>query len=41
MSDLGEVFAGRALGDGLVGVQERTGLARLARALSVEFARHM
>jgi hypothetical protein len=36
-----EVFAGRALGDGLVRVQEWTGFPRLARALPVEFAGHM
>jgi hypothetical protein len=35
---LGEVLARRALGDGLVRVQERAGLARLARALPVELA---
>jgi hypothetical protein len=36
-----EVFAGRALGDGLVRVQEWTGFSSLARALPVEFAWHM
>lgn len=35
---LGEVLARRALGHGLVRVQERTGLSSLAGALAVEFA---
>jgi len=38
---LGEVLAGRALRQRLVRVQEGAGLARLARALPVEFAGHV
>lgn len=37
----GEVLARRPLSDGFVGVEEGTGLARLACALAVEFARYM
>jgi hypothetical protein len=36
-----EVLAGRALGQRLIGVEERTGFAGLAGALTVEFARHV
>jgi hypothetical protein len=41
VSYLGEVLAGRPLSDGLVRVQERTGLSSLARALPVELAGHV
>jgi hypothetical protein len=37
----GEVLAGRALGQRLVGVQERAGFSGLAGALTVELAGHV